>query len=782
MRTPIKIFLLLSLSLTAYGQQQLKSFKLSDVALLNGLFKNAQQTDLKYILALNPDRLLAPYLREAGLKPKAESYGNWENTGLDGHMAGHYLSALSFMYASTRNELLKSRIRYMLSEIKRCQDANGNGYVSGIPGGKKMWTEIKIGNIRASSFSLNDKWVPLYNIHKIYSGLYDAYAVTGNLQAKEILIKLTNWCMDLVSNLSDKQVQEMLKSEHGGLNEVFANVYSITGNKNYLDLAKKFSDKTILAPLTKKTDALSGLHANTQIPKVIGYEQIGIVSNDTTMENAAAFFWSTVVNNRTVAIGGNSVREHFNPSNDFSSMIESREGPETCNSYNMLKLTRQLFLSQPSSKYIDYYEQTLYNHILTSQNPKGGFVYFTPIRPGHYRTYSAPQESFWCCVGSGLENHGKYGEMIYSHTDNSIFVNLFISSILNWKEKGISLTQQTDFPNRESTRLTFKVNKSIRFEVNFRKPSWIEDGEMKLYINGKIQKAKQNEFGYLSVSRVWKSGDVVEIKLPMHTKANYLPDGSDWVAFSRGPVVLAAELDTLTEPNLFADGSRMGHIASGALLPLNEAPLIVGEKKTLAAGIKSESLNKMVLNASQLVYQPKYKKLKLIPFYNLSEKRYVIYWPYTNKENLPERVQKIEQYEAEKIKLENLTVDLINTGEQQPETDHSFKGEQTDNGTFRERHFRNGKAWFSYQLKNKNLAAKKLSLTLYGKENSKAFSIFMNDKILKSVTLNGTNGSDFYTLDIQIPEELLTADMELKFVAEPKSAIANIYEIRLLKE
>ncbi|RYD77081.1 MAG: glycosyl hydrolase [Sphingobacteriales bacterium] len=781
MRTIINIFLLLSLSLTVFGQQQLQTFKLSDVTLLNGMFKNAQQTDLKYILELNPDRLLAPYLKEAGLKPKAESYGNWENTGLDGHMAGHYLSALSFMYASTRNERLKARIHHMLSELKKCQDANGNGYVSGVPGGKKMWTEIKNGDIRASSFSLNDKWVPLYNIHKIYSGLYDAYAVTGNNQAKEILIKLTDWCLDLVSNLSDNQVQEMLKSEHGGLNEAFANVYSLTGNKKYIELAKKFSDKTILEPLTKRTDVLNGLHANTQIPKVIGYEQIGIAGKDTTMENAAAFFWNTVVNNRTVAIGGNSVREHFNPSNDFSSMIESREGPETCNSYNMLKLTKQLFLSQPSLKYIDYYEQTLYNHILTSQNPKGGFVYFTPIRPGHYRTYSSPQESFWCCVGSGLENHGKYGEMIYSHTENSIFVNLFVSSVLNWKEKGISLTQQTDFPNRESSEITLKLNKSRRFDVNFRNPSWVEKGEIKLYINGKIQTAKQNKFGYISLSRVWKSGDVIEIRLPMHTKANFLPDGSDWVAFTRGPIVLAAELDTLTEPNLFADGSRMGHIANGALMPLNEAPLIVGDKNTLAEGVKSEQLDKMSFNASQLIYQQKYKNLKLTPFYNLSEKRYVIYWPYTNKENLPERVNKINLYEAQKIKLENSTIDLINTGEQQPETDHGFKGEQTDNGTFKERHFRNGKAWFSYQLKNKNLSAKKLSLMLYGKEANKAFSVYTNNKILQSVKLDGTNGSDFYTLEIEIPEELLTADMELKFVAEPKSAIANIYEIRLLK-
>ncbi|KQS37139.1 glycoside hydrolase family 127 protein [Pedobacter sp. Leaf194] len=781
MRPILTIFLFFSLTISAFAQQRLQAFSLTEVRLGPGLFKNAQQTDLKYILELNPDRLLAPYLREAGLKAKAESYGNWENTGLDGHMAGHYLSALSFMYAATKNAEIKGRLDYMISELKRCQTANGDGYVSGIPGGKKMWTEIKAGNIRASSFSLNDKWVPLYNIHKIFSGLYDAYAVAGNMQAKAILIGLTDWCLNLVSTLSDEQIQQMLKSEHGGLNEVFANVYSITGNKKYLVLARQFSDKTLLKPLLNKTDALNGLHANTQIPKVIGYEQIGIAGKDTTMENAAAFFWNTVVNNRTVVIGGNSVREHFNPSDDFSSMIESREGPETCNSYNMLKLTKQLFLSQPSSKYIDYYEQTLYNHILSSQNPEGGFVYFTPIRPGHYRTYSRSQESFWCCVGSGIENHGKYGELIYSHSANDIFVNLFVPSVLNWKEKGVSIIQETNFPTQETTSLTLKLKKNSRFNIYFRKPSWVVNNEMKIYVNRKLQLAANDESGYIKLNRLWKTGDVIELKLPMHTKANFLPDGSDWVAFTRGPIVLAAELDTLSEPNLFADGSRMGHIASGALLPLNEAPLLVGNMATLAQNVHPEQSKNMNFSASTLIYQPKYKNLKLVPFYMLNEKRYVIYWPYTDFAHLPERIKSMNLYEKEKIKLELATVDLINTGEQQPETDHGFKGEQTDNGTFHERHFRNGKSWFSYRLKDKDLAATKLSFTLHGNERNKTFSVFINDKLLQKVNIDGTSGNDFYVSEINIPKTLLAVEMELKFVAASNSTIPNIYEIRLLK-
>ncbi|RYG08960.1 MAG: glycosyl hydrolase, partial [Chitinophagaceae bacterium] len=382
----------------AFAQDKLQAFNLSDVRLLNGPFKAAQQTDLIYMLSLDADRLLAPYLKEAGLPKKAENYGNWENTGLDGHTAGHYLSALSLMLASTGDVKVKKRIDYVLSELEKCQVKNGNGYLGGVPSGKAMWEQIKKGDIKASSFSLNDRWVPLYNIHKIYSGLYDAYSITGNQKAKKMLVKLSDWCIDLVANLTDAQVQTMLKSEHGGLNEVFANVAVITGDQKYMKLARRFSDLAILNPLLNQKDALNGLHANTQIPKVTGFERIAKINRDTSWGNAAAFFWKTVVNNRTISIGGNSVREHFNAANNFSEMVDSREGPETCNSYNMLKLTKQLFLAKGGANYIDYYERTLYNHILSSQSQAGGFVYFTPIRPGHYRVYSNAQESFWCCV------------------------------------------------------------------------------------------------------------------------------------------------------------------------------------------------------------------------------------------------------------------------------------------------------------------------------------------------------------------------------------------------
>lgn len=780
MKKIITAFLLI-ISCSAFAQSSLQPFNLSEVRLLGGPFKQAQETDKKYMLSLDADRLLAPYLKEAGLKPKAASYGNWENTGLDGHIGGHYLSALALMYASTGDAEVKDRMEYMIAELDKCQVKNADGYLAGIPGGKEIWKEIKAGNIRSSSFSLNGKWVPLYNIHKIYAGLYDAYAVAGNAKAKEMLLKLTDWCIDLVSNLSDQQVQELLKSEHGGLNETFAHVYAITGNQKYLQLAKRFSDQSILNPLLKNTDALNGLHANTQIPKVIGFEQIALLDKDPSWANAAAFFWKTVVEHRTVAIGGNSVREHFHPANNFSSMTESREGPETCNSYNMLKLTKQLFLAALSNTYLDYYERTLYNHILSSQRPGGGFVYFTPMRPGHYRTYSSPQESFWCCVGSGLENHGKYGELIYAHGKNDLYVNLFIPSTLNWKEKGIQLTQQTLFPDAENTTIKLQLKNKQRFALHLRQPAWLENGKMTVLVNGKKVTFKSETNGYASIDRVWVTGDVLNISLPMYTTTEFMPDGSDWVAFLRGPVVLAAATDTLNQPNLLADGSRMGHIASGPLFPISDAPLVTGAKNTLANEITLIDKNSLTFSAQNAIYQPKYKSLKLVPFYTLAEKRYVVYFPYSSAEALPERAKAIMLAEEEKMKTERRTVDLINTGEQQPESDHNFKGEQTDNGTFQERHFRNGKAWFSYVLKNKDLSANKLSLTFYGKEKNKNFSILINGAVIENVKPDGSKGDIFYTQEYQIPKELLKADLEVKFVADQGSAIANIYEVRLVR-
>lgn len=327
----------------AHNHAKVEYFDLQDVRLLDSPFKHAEELNKKYLLDLDADRLLAPFIREAGLPKKAESYTNWENTGLDGHIGGHYVSALALMYASTGDAEINARLDYMIAELKRCQDANGNGYIGGVPGGKAIWDEVASGNIRAGVFDLNGKWVPLYNIHKTYAGLRDAYMLAGKEEAKEMLVKLTDWAIKLVANLSEEQIQDMLRSEHGGLNETFADVAAITGNEKYLELARQFSHMAILNPLIEGRDELTGKHANTQIPKVLGYKRISELDGNESWEDASRFFWETVVEKRSVCIGGNSVSEHFNPTNDFSRLIYSIEGPETCNTYNMLRLSKMLY-------------------------------------------------------------------------------------------------------------------------------------------------------------------------------------------------------------------------------------------------------------------------------------------------------------------------------------------------------------------------------------------------------------------------------------------------------
>ena len=374
---------------SAQIKTQVETFPINDVRLTESQFLRNQQADMHYLMGLDADRLLAPYLKGAGLTPKAENYSNWENTGLDGHIGGHYLSALSYMFAATGNREVEQRMDYFLKELKRCQDAAGNGYLGGVPDPKKIWGEIADGNIRAASFGLNDRWVPLYNIHKIYAGLRDAWLMAGREDAKQMLIRLSDWMIGEVSRLSDEQIQQMLRSEQGGLNETFADVFAITGDKKYLRLAHQFSDQQMLQPLLRGEDNLTGKHANTQIPKVIGYKRIADLEGLPDWDRAAKFFWDVVIGQRSVSIGGNSMREHFNPTDDFSQLLDSEQGPESCNTYNMLRLTKMLYQTSAQKDYIDYYERALYNHILSILNPvQGGFVYFTPMRSGHYRVYS----------------------------------------------------------------------------------------------------------------------------------------------------------------------------------------------------------------------------------------------------------------------------------------------------------------------------------------------------------------------------------------------------------
>ena len=762
---------------------QVAYFKLQDVRLLDSPFKNAENLNKKYLLELDADRLLAPFIREAGLPAKTASYSNWENSGLDGHIGGHYLSALSLMYASTGDREIGDRLGYMLKELKRCQAANGNGYIGGVPGSKEMWNEIASGKIEASGFGLNGKWVPLYNIHKTYAGLRDAYTVAGFKEAKDMLIQMTDWAIELTKNLSEKQMQDMLRSEHGGLNETFADVAAITGDKKYLDLAHKFSHHRILNPLLEHRDELTGMHANTQIPKVLGFKRIADLEGNKSWDEAAGFFWETVVENRSVSIGGNSVSEHFNSVDDFSRMITSIEGPETCNTHNMLRLTKMLYATSADKKYIDYYERALYNHILSTQHPEtGGLVYFTQMRPGHYRVYSQPHTSMWCCVGSGIENHSKYGEMIYAHTDNELYVNLFIPSVLQWKDKKIEIIQENNFPNEAKTEITVNPRRKSRFRLNIHYPEWADEGKVRFLLNNKEIPVVEKD-GYISINREWRKGDKVVMEMPMSVRAEQLPDNSNYYSFTYGPLVLAAKTGTEDMTGLFADDSRGGHIAHGKQIPLNKMPMVVGEPDELASLVTPVEGKPLTFRLNSLYPDTYSAGMELVPFSGIHESRYIIYWPQATKEEAKQISLDMEKKEAKQLQLDAVTLDKVVSGEQQPESDHFIKSDNSEAGVFEDTRWREARGWFSYQLNNSNKKAKYLYVSYFNNERSRNFDIILNGERVKSLSLTGYKGMEPQTVILPIPEKLMNEEtLTVRFSAMPGSRTARITETRLLSE
>jgi hypothetical protein len=737
------------------------------VRLADSQFLKNQQADIHYLLGLDADRLLAPYLKGAGLPAKADNYSNWENTGLDGHIGGHYVSALSYMVAATGNKEISARLDYVLSELKRCQDARKDGYLGGVPNPNEIWGEIAKGTINANSFGLNNRWVPLYNIHKIYAGLRDAYVIAGRKQAKDMLVKLTDWMIQEVSQLTDDQIQQLLISEHGGLNETFADVAELTGDKKYLKLAHQFSDQRILQPLMKGEDKLTGMHANTQIPKIIGYKRIADMEGLSDWDKAVKFFWDVVVNKRSVSIGGNSEREHFNPTDNFTTLLASEQGPESCNTYNMLRLSKLLYQTTADKNYIDYYERALYNHILSTMNPvQGGFVYFTPMRAGHYRVYSQPQTSMWCCVGTGIENPARYGEMIYAHEGNDLIVNLFIPSTLTWND--ITLKQENQFPQQPSTDLVLTLKKSKSFALKIRKPVWCEG--VKLMVNGSAVEYQQ-ENGYLVIKRQWKSGDRIHVETPMHLTAITTPDGKPQYSFLYGPIVLAAKTGTDRQDGLFADDSRGGHIANGPKVPQVQMPALIGKASDILSHLEPVKGQPMTFALKGLT-TPAYEGIHLVPFYQLYECRYQIYFPLYSQEEWNKKQEEIAAAEKANMQLEAATTDKVFCGEQQSESDHFFKSSNSWNGYDEGMHWRITRTSITYQMKAQGAT----TLRIKGFAGYERIVVSIDNQQLETIRLNQQGQAE-----IKLPAACQNETITLTLAAEPGRQTPRIHEVRLCK-
>lgn len=759
-------------------------FDLADVKLLDSPFRQAMLLNRDQLLAYDADRLLAPFLTEAGLPAKAERYGSWENEGLGGQTAGHYLSALAITATALGDQKCRERLQYMVSELARCQQANGNGYVGGVENSKQLWDELGEGKIDASGFSLNGRWVPWYNLHKTFQGLRDAWQIAGNEQARDVFVGLSQWCATLASKLSDQQLQHMLVAEHGGMNEVLADAAVITEDDSYLDLAKRFSHRQILDPLAKREDRLNGLHANTQVPKVVGFAQIAALTGDESYHTAAEFFWQTVTSNRSVALGGNSIAEHFPTPNQSIGWIERRQGPETCNTYNMLRLTKKLFEADPQAAYTDFAERAIYNHILSSQHPQhGGYVYFTPMRPRHYRTYSQAGQAFWCCVGTGMENHGKYGELIYAHDADDLYVNLFIPSELTWKDRGLTVRQTTEFPAAGTSQLSIRLEEPREFTIFVRHPKWVGEG-FEVKVNGHPVEVHSTPGSYASIDRQWHDGDTMEVAIPLRIHTESLPYLEEYVALLHGPIVLAAPTGTDDLDGLLADSARMAHIAQGPLKPIDETSVLIGDKQELCETVESSQTADETFTLPAALRPAELSDIELVPFYRVHDTRYTVYWHLMSADQYKAEAEQLRLEEQARLALDRRTVDRVVPGEQQPESDHNIQSSNSSTGSWRDRSFRHADGWFSYDMQASGQRHLELQVTYFGSDRRR-FDILVNGEVLQSVDLQAPRPDEFIDVQYPIPAAMLEAAPEgklvIKFAAKPGSMAGGIYDVRLLK-
>ena len=835
MRTKLILSCFLALSAmltTAQSELYPKHFDLEQVTLLDGPMKTAMDKNLQHLLQYDTDRLLTPFVRQAGLSKTTDTtspYYQWEkkhpnfpNWGgdagfdLSGHVGGHYLSALALGWAACHDKAmrsqLKQRLDYMLQVMKDCQDAydqNTEG-LYGFIGGQPIndsWKALYKGDL--SKIQGNWGWVPFYVQHKILAGLRDAYLYGNSDVAKEMFRKLADWSVNLIAKVNDSDFEGFLNCEHGGMNESMLDAYQLFGDTKYLNAAKKYTHKAMLNGMqTLNKTFLDGKHANTQVPKFIGMERIFEQSSTlNSYKKAAENFWQDVAMNRTVCIGGNSVGEHFLSVENSNRYIDQLDGPESCNSNNMLKLSEMMADRTGDAKYVDFYEGTMWNHILSTQDPEtGGYVYFTTLRPQGYRVYSQPNQGMWCCVGTGMENHSKYGHFIYTHDGaNTLYVNLFIPSRLECDD--FVVTQETKFPNSNNTELT--VGKAGHYTIAIRHPEWAGKN-YSVDINGTVLDVSTVEAGkasYITETRDWKVGDKITVSLDMQLRYEECPNYTDYIAFKYGPILLGAATTAVAQDdgsglpyeklqNEYAGAGRMDH-APGAVATsksLIDAPLLIGDRANVLNRIerlRSIDLS-FVIDASRPdVSSYKWTTLKLVPFYKIHHQRYMCYWYQQTAENFANST--MAQTEAEREALEQRTIDFVAPGEQQSEAGHDVQySSDSSTGMYNSERYRDARAngYIQYTLYNNSGVEENLSVMMRFNlaDKGRMGTLTVDGTKIADITIptsfKGSDSNGFYNVEYAIPADLAKgkAKFVVRLTASSSTLCPGVYYVRLMKD
>jgi len=757
---------------------KVRPLPLSSVRLTGGPLKTAQELDAKYLLELEPDRMLA-YLRErAGLQPKAKPYGGWDGAGrqLTGHIAGHYLSAVSLMYAATGDARFKERADYIVDQLKEVQDARGDGYIGALVDGKGVdgrvdFQQLCQGVIRSVGFDLNGLWSPWYVEHKIFAGLRDAYRYTGNKKALEVEIKFGAWAESIVSKLDDQQDQKMLATEFGGMNEVAADLYADTGDARWLKLSDKFEHRAMIDPLAAGQDVLPGHHANTQVPKMLGSLTRYVYTGDETDHKAATYFFDEVAWHHSFVTGGHGKNEYFGQPDKLNNMVDGRTA-ESCDVYNMLKMSRELFSVDPEIKYADYHERALFNHVLASQDPNDGRVcYMVPVGRGVQHEYQDPFEDFTCCVGSGMENHALHGYGIYYESTDKLWVSLYAPTTASWDAEGVKVEMSTDFPIGESATLkvTQAPSPAKKFTVALRRPYWAGDG-FSVKVNGKAIKELPPADSYVEIARTWKTGDTVALTLPKTLRTEALPDNANRLAVMWGPLALAGDLgpeqswqERRANRGDFAPALVTASPVADWLKPVAGKP---GTFRTVNVGLKED--------------------ITFVPFYQLPDRRYAIYWDVFTPDEWKAKSKAYSDEQENQKKLEAATVAFAQPGQMQTERDFNEQGEDTSPVQLQQRYGRRGTEWFSFDLPVDASHPMNLVVTYSNDGRNRSFDVLVDSKKVGEETMERRTPEQdiqFFEREYAVPAELVQGKsrVTVRFEATNGNDIAGVFGLRMVR-
>jgi len=744
-----------------------KPLPLSAVRLRPSDYATAVEVNRTYLLRLSADRLLHNFRAYAGLAPKGEIYGGWESDTIAGHTLGHYMSALVLVHEQTGDAQAKVRADYIVDELATAQAARGNGYIGAMQRKRKdgtvvdaieIFPELIKGEIRSGGFDLNGAWSPFYTVHKLFAGLLDIHASWGNAKALSVAVAFAGYFEPVFAALSDAQMQEMLGTEYGGLNESFAELSVRTGDRKWLAIAERLYDRKVLDPLTAQQDKLANFHANTQVPKLIGLARIHELTGEPAKATAARFFWQTVTRHYSYVIGGNADREYFSEPDSISRHI-TEQTCEHCNTYNMLKLTRQLYSWQPDGALFDYYERAHLNHVMAAQNPKtAGFTYMTPLLTGAVRGYSTPaDDAFWCCVGTGMESHAKHGESIFWEGESALLVNLYIPADATWRARGAELTLDTRYPFEPTSTLTLgKLARPGRFAIALRVPGWAA-GKAAVTVNGRPVRPSFTG-GYAIVERSWKAGDAVAITLPLDLRLEATPGDEKTIAVLRGPMVLAADLGTTEGDWASPDPALVG------------ADLLGGFRAGAAPATYTTS---GVVRPGDLTF---------VPFYKQYERRSAVYFKrFTEGEWKSEEAA----YVAEQARLKDIaarSVDVVHLGEMQPEHDHGLTSDKSWPVSYRNRNGRDARAggFFEFTMKAKP-GPLVLQATYWGEERERDFDIMVDNVKVATQHLGGDAPGKFVDIEYPLPRALTENKTQLKvrFVPHDRSTAGPVFGVVL---